>query len=80
MHVLPKSMAEVSTPISGNGFLMIPHNSSAKLHAEISPRLSDMEIVSEWWLEKCLQSNLLVDPKEDLLSRPLPTQAIDGLF
>ncbi|KAL9073518.1 MAG: hypothetical protein Q9157_004723 [Trypethelium eluteriae] len=78
VQVLPNSSAKVSAPFPENGFLMIPHDSPADLRACIPETHGKLTVVSEWWLESCLQRNLLVDPREDLFSSPMPTPPIQN--
>jgi hypothetical protein len=47
--------------------LLIPHAEPTKL-----PDVpTETYFVTEWWVERCLHSRKLLDPREDLLSQPL---------
>ncbi|KAI9667562.1 MAG: hypothetical protein M1821_000378 [Bathelium mastoideum] len=78
VHVLPHSLTDISSSLPEHGFLMIPHNSDANLHDRIRHTLSSLTLVSEWWLESCLEGRLIVDPEKDLLSKPLPVKLVEG--
>ncbi|KAL9096996.1 MAG: hypothetical protein Q9165_000960 [Trypethelium subeluteriae] len=76
VQVLPNSSTKVSSPIPEKGFLMIPHDSPTDLRACIPEKHGKLTVVSEWWLESCLQRNIVVDPAEDVFSSPMPTSPI----
>jgi DNA replication regulator DPB11 len=37
-----------------------------------------MNLVTNWWVERCLYGKRLVDPANDILSRPFDHQSISG--
>ena len=59
---------------------MIPHNSNTDLRTRIQERLSSLTLVSEWWLESCLEKNLVVDPEKYLLGKPMPIEFGQGVL
>jgi DNA replication regulator DPB11 len=39
-----------------------------------------MNLVTNWWVERCLYGKRLVDPTDDILSRPFDHPSISGEF
>ena len=39
-----------------------------------------MNLVTNWWVERCLYGKRLVDPADDILSRPFDNHSISGEF
>jgi DNA replication regulator DPB11 len=37
-------------------------------------------LATEWWLERCIKQQMLVDPNYDILSQPHLGLPIDGMF
>nr|POE85081.1 s-m checkpoint control protein rad4 [Quercus suber] len=55
-------------------YLLIPHVSDLQL-----PTVpADTKIVSQWWVERCVQHKRIYDPTNDALSQPLPVDPIPG--
>jgi hypothetical protein len=62
------------------GFLVIQHDAEPDLARLPEPAGSLMEFVTNWWVERCLYGKRLVDPAEDVLSRPLGKLSTSGKF
>lgn len=63
-----------------NGFLVVPHDAQVDLTVISERAGSLMDVVSNWWVERCLHSKRLVDPMENVLNRPLEKLVISGNF
>ena len=59
---------------------MIPHDTEADLTALPEHAGSYISLVTNWWVERCLYGKRLVDPAEDVLSRPFERLSISGMF
>jgi len=59
-------------------FLVLPHDAEVDL-AGIPERAGSLVwIASNWWVERCLHGKRLVNPAEDVLSRPFGKLSIGG--
>ncbi|KAF2851523.1 hypothetical protein T440DRAFT_448770 [Plenodomus tracheiphilus IPT5] len=60
------------------GFLIVPHDAEVD-YALIPERAGSLiNIVSNWWVERCLHGKRLVDPADDVLSRPFGKLSVGG--
>ncbi|KAI8932012.1 hypothetical protein NX059_010907 [Plenodomus lindquistii] len=60
------------------GFLIVPHDAEVDL-APIPDRAGSLvNIVSNWWVERCLHGKRLIDPADDVLSRPFGKLSVSG--
>jgi DNA replication regulator DPB11 len=63
------------------GFLVLPHDTKVDLVSGSLPeRAGCLTLVTNWWVERCLYGKLLVDPTNDVLSRPFDKLRISGKF
>lgn len=64
----------MSKPFHQNNYILIPHTAAPKLPTVPAGTL----VVSQWWLERCLQQRIVYAPETDALSRPFPAGPIPG--
>lgn len=57
---------------------MIPHDAEVDLTALPDHAGSHVSFVTNWWVERCLYGKRLVDPADDVLSRPFERLSISG--
>jgi hypothetical protein len=62
------------------GYLVIPHDVEVDLTALPERAGSQLTLVTNWWVERCLYGKRLVDPAGDVLSRPFEKLSISGKF
>ncbi|KAF2633079.1 hypothetical protein BU25DRAFT_487420 [Macroventuria anomochaeta] len=62
------------------GYLVIPHDVEADVTSGSLPERagSITNLVTNWWVERCLYGKRLVDPTDDVLSRPFDKLSING--
>lgn len=60
------------------GFLIVPHDAEVDYTLIPERAASLISIVSNWWVERCLHGKRLVDPTDDVLSRPFGKLSICG--
>jgi DNA replication regulator DPB11 len=60
------------------GYLVIPHDVEVDLTALPERAGSHMNLVTNWWVERCLYGKRLVNPVDDVLSRPFEKLSISG--
>ncbi|KAL6709197.1 protein kinase activating protein dpb11 [Coniothyrium glycines] len=61
-----------------HGFLVVPHDAQADL-TDFSDRAGSLlNLVSNWWVERCLHTKRLVDPADSVLNRPFEKLSIAG--
>ncbi|KAL5115559.1 protein kinase activating protein dpb11 [Pleosporales sp. CAS-2024a] len=61
-----------------NGFLVVPHDVPVDLTCVPDRAGSMLNLVTNWWVERCLYGKRLVDPAGDILSRPFDIVSISG--
>lgn len=59
---------------------MLPHDVEIDVVSGSLPERagSMMNLVTNWWVERCLYGKRLVDPTDDVLSRPFDKLSING--
>ena len=59
---------------------MIPHDVEVDVVSGSLPERagSILNLVTNWWVERCLYGKRLVDPTDDVLSRPFDKLSING--
>lgn len=59
---------------------MIPHDVEVDVVSGTLPERAGptMNLVTNWWVERCLFGKRLVDPTDDVLSRPFDKLSING--
>lgn len=62
------------------GYLVLPHDVEIDVVSGSLPERagSMMNLVTNWWVERCLYGKRLVDPTDDVLSRPFDKLSING--
>ncbi|KAI4652375.1 hypothetical protein J4E93_002577 [Alternaria ventricosa] len=60
------------------GYFVIPHDVEVDSAALPGRAGSHMNLVTNWWVERCLYGKRLVDPSDDVLSRPFEKLSISG--
>ncbi|KAF1937927.1 hypothetical protein EJ02DRAFT_469333 [Clathrospora elynae] len=60
------------------GYLLIPHDTEVDLTVLPERAGPLITLVTNWWVERCLHGNRLVDPADDILSRPFERFIISG--
>ncbi|CAO2655228.1 Nn.00g102920.m01.CDS01 [Neocucurbitaria sp. VM-36] len=60
------------------GFFVVPHDAEVDLAALPERAGSLMNVVTNWWVERCLHGKCLIDPADDILSRPFDKFSISG--
>lgn len=61
-------------------YVVIPHDAEIDLTALPAHAGSYVSWVTNWWVERCLYGKRLVDPADDVLSRPFERLSISGMF
>lgn len=61
-------------------YVVIPHDAEIDLTALPAHAGSYVSLVTNWWVERCLYGKRLVDPADDVLSRPFERLSISGMF
>ncbi len=74
----PSDLEEASRyPTFKERYLLVPHDaSSASANLDDLPPSTSM--ATEWWVERCVYSKTLLDPMDDVLSRPLGDAEVPG--
>ncbi|KAF2825793.1 hypothetical protein CC86DRAFT_351787 [Ophiobolus disseminans] len=60
------------------GYLVVPHDAEVDLTSLPERAGSLLNLVTNWWVERCLYGKCLVDPTKDVLSRPFDNRNISG--
>ncbi|KAH7083838.1 hypothetical protein FB567DRAFT_446512 [Paraphoma chrysanthemicola] len=60
------------------GFLVVPHDAVVDLSSLPERAGSLLSLVTNWWVERCLYGKCLVNPADDVLSRPFDNHSIGG--
>ncbi|EDU48754.1 subunit of DNA polymerase II [Pyrenophora tritici-repentis Pt-1C-BFP] len=60
------------------GYFIVPHDVEVDLTTLPDRAGSHIPLVTNWWVERCLYGKRLVDPAEDVLSRPFESRTISG--
>ncbi|CAE7021196.1 hypothetical protein PTT_12211 [Pyrenophora teres f. teres 0-1] len=60
------------------GYLIIPHDVEVDLTTLPERAGSHIPLVTNWWVERCLYGKRLVDPADDVLSRPFESRTVSG--
>nr|POF14074.1 s-m checkpoint control protein rad4 [Quercus suber] len=55
-------------------YLLVPHTAGSQLPAIPA----GTKLVSQWWVERCVQHKCIYDPEIDALSQPLPVEPVPG--
>lgn len=61
-----------------DGYLLIPHDVPEGSLPPIPAPVTELQRVTEWWVESCLASKTLVSPEDEPLCRPFGNLAIQG--
>ena len=78
-HLLPQN-AEISTTLDEllatkhspvRMFVIVPNNLPVTEHP-VQPNGSRVELVTEWWVERCLHHKKFMDPRDHVIGRPFP--------
>jgi hypothetical protein len=67
----------LSTDDLRNGYLVVPYDTKVD-KASLPERAGHLNIVTNFWVERCLHGKRLVDPTEDVFSRPFENLNIVG--
>ncbi|KAI9829560.1 MAG: hypothetical protein M1826_005605 [Phylliscum demangeonii] len=59
-------------------YVVVPHSSPEANHLPLSDAEQLPEVVSEWWIERCLHCRRATDPAEHISSRPFTQFPIPG--
>lgn len=57
---------------------MVPHDAAVDLSSVPERAGSLLSLVTNWWVERCLYGKCLVNPADDVLSRPFNKHSING--
>ncbi|KAI4630456.1 hypothetical protein J4E80_001391 [Alternaria sp. BMP 0032] len=60
------------------GYFVIPHDVEVDSAALPGRAGEHMNLATNWWVERCLYGKRLVDPSDDVLSRPFEKLSISG--
>ncbi|KAH6642346.1 hypothetical protein C7974DRAFT_99688 [Boeremia exigua] len=80
-HALNSNNLEgISSEHLTRGFLVIPHDVEVDVVSGSLPARAGTigNLVTNWWVERCLHGKCLVDPTTDVLSRPFDKLSING--
>ncbi|TLD29605.1 putative vacuolar protein sorting-associated protein 16 [Venturia nashicola] len=72
------SPADTEDEDLGDGCLLIPHDVPEDSLQPVPAPASEWQRVTEWWVESCLASKVLVKPEDEPLCRPFSNLAIQG--
>jgi DNA replication regulator DPB11 len=61
------------------GYLVLPHDKSHDQIPPIPVGATNLQQVTEWWVESCIMKKRLVDPASEPLCRPFAKLAVDGM-
>ena len=53
-------------------FLVVPSEMPLSEHPDLSDNTAPMQIVTEWWIERCLHHKQFSEPSEHVIGRPIP--------
>lgn len=70
----------VSSEDLKRSYLVVPHDAEVDLSLVPDRAGSLVTLVSNWWVERCLHGKRLIDPTEDVLSRPFERLSVSGKF
>jgi DNA replication regulator DPB11 len=59
-------------------FRLVPHNILNSKSSVPLQSMSKIDVVTEWWLEKCLHSKKFIEPSHHVVGRPFPKFPIEG--
>ena len=76
-HLITES-DEAQASNDDQGYLIVPHDAPSDYIPTLPATMARFEKVTEWWLESCVHSKRLVDPKSDWFCRPFPRLKVDG--
>jgi DNA replication regulator DPB11 len=62
-----------------HGYLVTPHDAPKDQLPPIAPGATNLQPVTEWWVESCIMEKKLVDPVSRPLCRPFATLSIEGM-
>ncbi|KAF1991306.1 hypothetical protein K402DRAFT_400752 [Aulographum hederae CBS 113979] len=74
----PQHLDEYENSELENGLLVVPHDIPVSSLPPLPQSADVMTKVTEWWVEKCLLRECVVDPSAELLCRPLKLFAVEG--
>ncbi|KAF1847023.1 uncharacterized protein K460DRAFT_51934 [Cucurbitaria berberidis CBS 394.84] len=60
------------------GYVVVPHDAEVDLTTLPERAGSLMNLVTNWWVERCLHGKRLIDPADDVLSKPFDRLSISG--
>ncbi|TAQ90234.1 hypothetical protein B7494_g1432 [Chlorociboria aeruginascens] len=85
-HLIPhgadiiKSEADLLAPLQSNStdrlFMIVPHSLPVVEHPKL-PQSDPIEIITEWWVERCLHHKKFMEPRDHVIGRPFPTFPLD---
>ncbi|KAF2126463.1 hypothetical protein P153DRAFT_369177 [Dothidotthia symphoricarpi CBS 119687] len=76
--ILSGDIDSVSSDDLRRGYLVVPHDTGADLSSLPDRARSSLNLVTNWWVERCLYGKHLVDSEEDVLSRPFDKLSVSG--
>lgn len=65
--------------LEGRCFLIVPHETPKFMLPPIPDSAAQALLVTEWWVESCMHKNIVVDPRDDPLSKPFAKLSIEGM-
>ncbi|KAL0931474.1 brct domain-containing protein [Colletotrichum truncatum] len=72
-------VTEAAVARSAHRFLIVPQESQPSTHFQVPPaHLDQIQIVTEFFVERCLHNKALCDPNSHVLGRPFPMFPIRG--
>lgn len=71
--------ARPEIPKSGQGlYIIVPYTSSKSEVPSTDDLAFDCEVVTDMWLERCLDAKALVPPESHVVSTPFPVAPLPG--
>ncbi len=74
----PDKLDSMSSSDALTAYMVVPHDKPAKAFKGKTPLSGSCSLVTEWWIERCLHRKRLVDPDQDVTSRPFADFPIEG--
>ncbi|KAI9685465.1 MAG: hypothetical protein M1820_010801 [Bogoriella megaspora] len=78
VHKLSDTQTPAPESAAPDTYLMVPHEMDPESIRAVKSKLNITIIVTEWWLERCLEEKIFIDPSEHTLGRPLPKGSMKG--
>ncbi|PQE15681.1 BRCT domain-containing protein [Rutstroemia sp. NJR-2017a BBW] len=69
--------SSVESPLKRH-FMIVPYDLPANKYPELPESGSQIEIITDWWVERCLHHKQFMEPSTHVIGRPFPSFPIEG--